>query len=239
MMKSVNIEEKLVQARQKSLHSENILSWVSQVFNEIDVERNKTLQKLKNNSTSITNKFDIDKVEVNKIYHISQIKKVCVDYRLRFLETKFFKGDYPAEAITKIKELERKHNIKLNGFKIIAPSVLFRLKKADDPILMAPMGNNYYYLIHKWGNDLHPLRKLLFWPIKNVGNLLFSFLLLSIGLTVLTNNFIFNNQVSLPYTIMLFMFYFKGVVGLTLFYGIALGKNFNENIWQSKYDKVC
>ncbi|MFD0992866.1 hypothetical protein [Tenacibaculum geojense] len=239
MMKSVNIEEKLVHARQKSLHSENILSWVSQVFNEIDVERNKTLQKLKNNSTSITNKFDIDKVEANKIYHISQIKKVCVDYRLRFLETKFFKGDYPAEAITKIKELERKHNIKLNGFKIIAPSVLFRLKKADDPILLAPMGNDYYYLIHKWGNDLHPLRKLLFWPIKNVGNLLFSFLLLSIGLTVLTNNFIFNNQVSLPYTIMLFMFYFKGVVGLTLFYGIALGKNFNENIWQSKYDKVC
>lgn len=239
MMKSVNIEEKLVQARQKSLHSENILSWVSQVFNEIDVERNKTLQKLKNNSTSITNKFDIDKVEANKIYHISQIKKVCVDYRLRFLETKFFKGDYPAEAITKIQELEKKHNTKLNGFKIIAPSVLFRLKKADDPILMAPMGNNYYYLIHKWGNDLHPLRKLLFWPIKNVGNLLFSFLLLSIGLTVLTNNFIFNNQVSLPYTIMLFMFYFKGVVGLTLFYGIALGKNFNENIWQSKYDKVC
>ena len=38
----------------------------------------------------------------------------------------------------------------------MAPSALFRLEKTDDPLLFVPLGNNYYYLVHKWGNDLHP-----------------------------------------------------------------------------------
>ena len=55
------------------------------------------------------NHFDIDKVETDKIFHIDQIKKICIDYRLRFLDTKYFKGDFPANAISKIRQLEEDH----------------------------------------------------------------------------------------------------------------------------------
>ena len=58
----------------------------------------------------------------------------------------------------KIKSLEKTHNTNIGDFKIMAPSALFRLEKTDDPLLFVPLGNNYYYLVHKWGNDLHPFQ---------------------------------------------------------------------------------
>ena len=68
----------------------------------------------------------------------------------------------------------------------MAPSALFRLEKTDDPLLFVPLGNNYYYLVHKWGNDLHPFRKLSMWPFKNIWNLLFAILLFSFLVTEIT-----------------------------------------------------
>ncbi|MDY0779698.1 hypothetical protein [Tenacibaculum sp. IB213877] len=239
MLESVNLQEKLLRVRNKELKKTDVLDWVQQIFKDVDKNRIDTQSKLETSEGGNFNVFNIDKVEADAIFHINQIKKICIDYRLRFLDTKFFKGEYPVEAISKIHQLERTHNTELDGFKIMAPSVLFRLKKADDPILFAPMGNDYYYLIHKWGNDLHPLRKLKYWAIKNVTNLTITLAVFSLVLSAITHQFFFREHTSFGYFLMLFMFYFKGAVGLTLFYGIALGKSFNEYIWQSKYDKVC
>ena len=54
----------------------------------------------------------------------------------------------------------------------MAPSKLFRLKDTDDPLLFIPIGNDYFYLIHQWGDNLHPFRKALVWPFKNIWNLM-------------------------------------------------------------------
>ena len=43
--------------------------------------------------------------EEEKIYTLEQIKKLCIKYRLRFLDSKVFKGDFPHEAILKIKAI--------------------------------------------------------------------------------------------------------------------------------------
>ena len=95
-----------------------------------------------------------DLLETDKIFHIDQIKKLAINFRLRFLDSHLFKNQIPDEAITKIRVLEKNHKTTLQGFKIIAPSKTFQLENYDDPLLFAPIGNNYYYLIHKWGNDL-------------------------------------------------------------------------------------
>ena len=123
-------------------------------------------------SINTINNFDLNKLSKSRIYHIDHIKKVSIDYRLRFLDIKYFKNKLPIEALKQIKKLEKEHKTKLSEFKIMAPSVLFRLEKKDDPLLFVPLGNEYYYLIHKWGNDLHPFRKALMWPFKNIWNLL-------------------------------------------------------------------
>ena len=136
-------------------------------------------------SINTINNFDLNKLSKSRIYHIDHIKKVSIDYRLRFLDIKYFKNKLPIEALKQIKKLEKEHKTKLSEFKIMAPSVLFRLEK-DDPLLFVPLGNEYYYLIHKWGNDLHPFRKALMWPFKNIWNLLLAVLALSWVFTELT-----------------------------------------------------
>ena len=181
------------------------------------------------------NQFDFDQLETSRIYHIEQIKKVCVDYRLRFLDLKYFKGELPLSANSAIEDLQNRHQTELDGLKIMAPSKLFKLKDKDDPLLFVPMGNHYYYLVHKWGNDLHPLRKLLVWPFKNMVNLVLFALLISYFVTLLVPTGLFSKTNSTAEFWIIYFFMFKWIAAVIIFYGFALGKNFNPAIWNSKY----
>ena len=183
------------------------------------------------------NDFNLSKLKHYNIYHLNTIKDICIDYRLRFLDIKYFKGDIPSEAIDKIKKVELDHDIKLNSFKIMAPSIMFRLKKTDDPLLFIPLGDNYFYFIHKWGNDLAPFRKIRMWPFQSIKNLLFTLLVASYFMTLITPLSIFTNKPDSSSFWILFLFMFKALVSVVLFLGVALGKNFNPKIWNSKYNK--
>jgi hypothetical protein len=197
----------------------------------------KALLKSAESSESINN-FDFDLLESHKIFHLDQIREVCIDYRLRFLDLKYFKGNVPKEAIAKISALEKNHDTTLDNFKVMAPSVLFRLKKADDPLLFVPLGNNYFYLIHKWGDDLSFFRKAWAWSFKNIWNLLITVMVVSFFATLITPYQIFTKSPTPSTFWMLFFFMFKAIASIVLFYGFALGKNFNPAIWNNRYDKT-
>ena len=184
-----------------------------------------------------TNAFDIDRLATECIYHLDTIRDICIDYRLRFLDLKYFKNDLPQEAFDKIAALEIEHDTTLTGFKVMAPSKLFRLKNTDDPLLFVPLGNDYFYLIHQWGDDLHPFRKALMWPFKNIWNLLLTLLVVSWGVTLLTPMAIFTKTTSWTTFWMVYFFNFKAIASVVLFSGFALGKNFNPAIWNNKYNK--
>ena len=184
------------------------------------------------------NAFDFDLLATDKIYHLEQIKKVSIDYRLRFLDLKFFKNKLPQEALDTIQALESAHDTQLGSFKIMAPSALFRLEKTDDPLLFVPLGKDYYYLVHKWGNDLHPLRKVLMWPFKNIWNLMLAVFAFSWILTELTPMGLFTRTPDSSSYWMLLFFMFKAVASVVLYFGFALGKNFNPAIWNNRYNKA-
>jgi hypothetical protein len=184
------------------------------------------------------NAFDFDLLATDKIYHLEQIKKVSIDYRLRFLDLKFFKNKLPQEALDTIQSLESAHDTQLGSFKIMAPSALFRLEKTDDPLLFVPLGKDYYYLVHKWGNDLHPLRKVLMWPFKNIWNLMLAVFAFSWILTELTPMGLFTRTPDSSSYWMLLFFMFKAVASVVLYFGFALGKNFNPAIWNNRYNKA-
>lgn len=190
------------------------------------------------NSTNQPTAFHFDVLNPEHIFHIDAIHKLCIDYRLRFLDTRYFKGDYPNEAFQKIKTLEQKHKTSIKNFKIIAPSKMFVLKEKDDPILFAPLGGDYYYFIHKWGKDIHPLRKLYMWPLQNMRNFSFILFLIATLLTIVTYRFFSSDIQNFGYMFCLWLFHVKGVFGIALFYGIASGKTFSKYCWQSKYNKV-
>ncbi|PVW14799.1 hypothetical protein DDV96_09195 [Marixanthomonas spongiae] len=235
MLSKTNIETKLERVRDKRISETDILKEVETIFSETKAKRDAIKKTLVEDASGKTNSFDFDKLKSNRVYHITDIQKICVDYRLRFLDSRFFKGTIPEEAVSKIRQLENDHNTALGNFKIMAPSKLLKLENADDPLLFAPMGNDYFYLIHKWGNDLHPLRKLLMWPYKTLENLVVTVFLLSILLTAITPMHLFSAAPTMQEYVLLFLFMFKSVGGLVIYYGFAKGKNFNTAIWKSNY----
>ncbi|MBT8322547.1 MAG: hypothetical protein KJO94_03625, partial [Eudoraea sp.] len=87
----------------------------------------------------------------------------------------------------------------------------------------------------KWGNDLHPLRRILVWPFKNVLNLTALVVLISYLATLMVPDGLFSKSNSSAEFWIIFFFMFKSVAAVVIFYGFALGKNFNPAIWNSKY----
>ncbi len=235
MVSGINIERQLQKYRRKSVGDENIMAEVLRIFSENEKERNGIISNLTEPSKEISNRFNLELLQADKIFHIDDIKKLCVHYRLRFLDSHYFKGNFPEEAISEIRKLEKEHQTSLKNFKIVAPAKLLKLENADDPLLFAPMGNDYFYLVHKWGSDLHPFRKLLMWPYKNFENLVFTVAVLSAILTAMAPMHWFSVNPGIAEYLFLAFFIFKGVSGFVIFYGFAKGKNFNDAIWDSKY----
>ena len=182
-----------------------------------------------------TNTFDFDKLDTNRIFHLNHIREICIDYRLRFLDISRFKGTIPQEAISQQRTIEKTQGTQLKHLKIMAPSKLFKLDSADDPLMFAPMGNDYYYLIHKWGNDINPFRKAVVWPFKNIITMCISLLLVSLALTWLMPLNLFNPNPTLSDFVLVFLFVFKSIAAVVIYYAFALGKNFNRAIWDSRY----
>lgn len=236
LLSKTNIEEKLTQVRNRQILSEDErMKEVYNILSNLDAEFDRIEQNITTGKGVPINKFNIEILESSKIYHIDEIKQICIDYRLRFLDTTYFKGSIPAEALSKIKSLEKQHNLEIKGFKIIAPSKLFKLEDKDDPLLFAPIGNGYHYLIHQWGNDLHPLRKFLMWPFKSIVNLAILVLLMSFITTLMIPDGLFSKSNSNAQFWILNFFMFKCIASVVIFYGFAMGKNFNPAIWNSKY----
>ncbi|ETN95384.1 hypothetical protein [Zhouia amylolytica] len=235
ILSRVDVVSKLQNYRDALRSSKLILEEVHAILNKEENRDIRIKSQLDSESEILENNFNFDLLNTESIFHINQIKKICIDYRLRFLSTTYFKGDFPQKTINKIKLIETQHQIQIKGYRIIAPSKLFKLKNADDPLLFAPIGNNYFYLIDKWGKNLHPLRKYLMLPFKNLRNLILLVLLLSLLVTSLLPIRLFTTNPDKATFWLLYMFVFKMIGSIVIFYGFALGKNFNHAIWNSKY----
>ncbi len=234
-LRRTNIHEKILESRNKRIHEAALMDEVQKILDEESAKDEKILDAIQENFEDESNHFDFDLLSTNKIFHISDIEKICITYRLRFLNSSLFKGELPYEAISKIKQLEKEHKISLKAYKIMAPSQFFKLKNADDPLLFAPIGNQYYYLIHSWGRDLHPLRKLMMWPFKHLENFIVLLLLLSLIFTSLIPDGMFSPHQTTSQFLILYLFMFKWISGLAIFFGFKKGMNFSSATWNSNY----
>ena len=111
-----------------------------------------------------------------------------------------------------------------------------KLKNADDPLLFCNLGNDYFYLIDKWGNDLSYFRKISMWPFKSLKNILIFIAFFSLLITLIIPNEIFkyDNSPNAQFFIT-YLFMLKSIVAIVIFFGFSLGKNFNTAIWNRKY----
>jgi hypothetical protein len=234
LVNKLNLEQELLSKRKKFKSEAEIMAEVQSILAENDLVRERIIEKLELKSSTKPNQLNFDLLEADKIFHLEQIRTICIDYRLRFLDSNIFKNEIPEEAISKIRMLEKEHETSLEGFKIIAPSKAFHLLNYDDPLLFVPIGNNYYYLIHQWGTEMNPWRKLLVLPIKNLGNFTITSILLSIVIALLVPENNLSKSVPLA-SVIVFLFAFKSIFAVFAYYFFMMGKNFNEEIWQRQY----
>lgn len=234
-LQGTHIPDKILRARDRRISEEELMQQVAEIFERDNAKDDFILKKLSSGIETETNAFQFELLESSKIYHLSDIERICIDYRLRFLNSSYFKAELPYEAISKIKRLEKLHDTKLEGFKIMAPAKLFKLENADDPLLFAPIGNQYYYLIHSWGRDLHAFRKFTMWPFKNLENFIVLLLVISLLLTAMVPMEKFSQHPTTAEFFMIYFFMFKWMAGMALFFGFKKGKNFSEAIWRSKF----
>lgn len=230
-----NLLTELLRERRRMLNEQAIMQEVNEILARDEEKRTAIRKRLDDEGTDGLNKFKINLLESSRIFHINQIKKICIDYRLRFLNSNLFKGYIPDEAVSNIKALEREHAITLNGFMIMAPSKQFHLQNYDDPLLFAPIGDGYYYLVHQWGNDLNAFRKIMVRPLRSFGSLLLFLAIASILFTLLITKLFFTGTNTGQFIILAFLFTFKGFCGIALYYCFWKGKNFNTAIWNSEF----
>jgi hypothetical protein len=109
----------------------------------------------------------IHRMDPDRVFTIDGIRSLCVRYRLRFLDAGRYKGTLPPSALYHLRALESRAEAPLKGFKIMAPASRFKLCDSNaDPLLFVPIGPKHFYLVHKWGNHVSPLREALVWPLK-------------------------------------------------------------------------
>ena len=128
-------------------------------FNRIENLKGKQLE-LEN----IENEYD------GKVFTIEQIEKLCVDYRLRFLQSRHYTGSYDVEVAAKIKEFSKTTNTSIDEwtlerrFFMMAPKEMFQLttekyiskaelRRQQDPAIFYQVDEKHYRLVHKWGED--------------------------------------------------------------------------------------
>jgi len=232
-MQKLNIHQELLKERAKNTDSNQLSEVLKKIWVESDLKSTNIKETLNSKNDNSYNSLDFDKMDSNKIFHEKTIEKICVDYRLRFLDTNYFKGEYPDDLNRIVLNIENKHNTILKNFKIIAPSKLFKLRSPDDPLLFVPIGNGYYYLIHKWGNEMKKLRKLLVLPFKNLNNLLIFSIIFS-ALFTAGGKMIFNTMTDAE-VFTLFLFAVKSFVFIFFYLFFLVGKNFNQTIWNSRF----
>ena len=179
-------------------------------------------------------------INPERVYHRDSIKAICIRYRLRFLPGGLFKGPIPDQAVYALRGLERKAEAPITSFMLMAPAKRFKLCDSEvDPLLFVPLGNDRYYLVHKWGNDLSPLRSFVNLPFRTPTHLAVMVVLVAAFISSMVPTEILTNDPAASYwgaQRILFLFWSSMVcAAFTVFSWFAFFGQFSAEAWNSRY----
>ncbi len=182
---------------------------------------------------------DLIHLDADRIYSLEEIRQLCIEYRLRFLDASRFANEIPQEAFDEIRKIQQTEQKVLEGYKIVAPASMFHLIEKDkDPMLFLDLGNDKYYLIHKWGKDLKVWRKWLVFPMRSFETFLFTLVSVAlIGALIPSDSMMMGpyDSSALPIRVIFFFYLIIALSGLGSLYGYSRMKDFSDKLWNSKY----
>lgn len=237
-MKNINLRKELQEAETKITQAglfNQVMDWL-----ESDVIQEDRIKDLLRAEASHTVTISPELVDKQSAFSIAAIKKTAVKFRLRFLDSHFYTGEIPAEAIAKIRRLESESGTALSRFYILAPAKKFKLGDCnEDPLLFVPLNDGRYYLVHKWGNDLKWYRSLLKFPMRNWQTMVFTLLLMNTAITLLMPSalFITGEETSYMNSGRVIFFFWINLLTAAIFsyVGFAFNFTFSRHNWNSKY----
>jgi hypothetical protein len=218
---------------QRDRGSSSFLDSVKSILNTEAAESQRVQDRLGNKSIFVS-RSDAD--FSSQIFQIEDIRKVCIRFHLRFLDSKLYVGEIPMQAVERIKKLERTTHF--DSFKIMAPKELFELEDENaDPLLFGQLADGSYELIAQWGNDLSGLRALKSYPRRNmltltgtIALIILSVILITANLTALEAYFSADSGIN-----RLFFFFLSIIlVATSSFWWVASNQRFSSEAWNSR-----
>jgi hypothetical protein len=133
-----------------------------------------------------------------------------------------------------IRTLERRAAEPLTSFKIMAPAERFKLCDSEvDPLLFVPVGNDRYYLVHKWGNDLSAWRIVLGWPSRAPVNLALTVTMLAALISMVMPGTLLEGWG--VHRFLFFMWCTMVLFSFTVFGWFAFFGQFSVHSWNSRF----
>ena len=236
MFSNINITRELFKTRVRKRSQEDVLlDEVKQILNADLLKENKILGHLKfyNKSFELLDESEIDETY---IFSAEEIKKICVKYRLRFLDSQCYKEEIPYAAVLKIKDMNALYRKDLKGFKILAPAEAFSGKQKDLPcLLFVPTLNGNYYLVHSWGKEFKWYKKMFWFPLRTFETLLLTIAIFTLIVDLLLPVELITLDRSAPYwcgyriaTYFHLLIFFSGFTAYATF---AFHFNFSKSNW--------
>jgi len=239
MFSPVDIQDELIKVRQKNEKIvRRLTDEVQAALKEGRQADEYILSRLRNAPKPGKSNINPELLEKNRIFSIDDIKSICVSYRLRFLDSKYFKmEELPYDAVIALKKLEKHLGEEVKHLKIMGAAKFFRLEDRNkDPLLFARIDENNYYLIHKWGKDFAWYKKILFYPFRSIMALFISMVAVGVPLALFIPLIFFHTAKEIEYYQML---YLGALIVYTIFVlvfgGFTFYKKFSKICWNNPY----
>ncbi|MBA3663404.1 MAG: hypothetical protein H0W61_04245 [Bacteroidetes bacterium] len=219
---------------------DNLIDQVGQILHDNTFNKKNVLENLKNYNASFT-VINEDEVDKDLIFSISEIKKVAISYRLRFIDTVFYKHELPYECVLKIDYLNSTYKKEVQGLKVLSTGKFLKNKNSTDPaLLFSPTNLGNYYLLHDWGKPLKWSRAISNWPLRNIETLFLTLIITTLIITLCLPTYLITLDRKATYwcayRIGVFFHLFIFNMGVTAYITFAFSKNLSTGIWNSEKD---
>jgi hypothetical protein len=239
MFSLVNIQDELLKTRRKHAQVQHSLIQQVEEAKKKGIAIDEFLLKRLHNAPK-PGKWQVNSelLDKKKIFSVDDIKSICIQYRLRFLDSKYFKIEgLPTEEVKAIKNLEKELGKEIRSVKMLASLNSFRQENINNTMLLfAEMDENNFYLVHKLGNGFSRYKKIISFPFRSILSLLITCIIIGLPVAFIVPAFIFNTPEKVQYYQMLYLAGFTvSVVFIMVFGGFTFYKKFSRICWNRPY----
>lgn len=241
MFERLDIEKELIRERDKARSGENqVMLEAERILKKDLFSEEKILENLKqyNRAVEVVDEEDVD---ASQVFTLSEIRRMAVLYRLKFLESKIYKPEIPYEAVLKIKYINETFKKEIRLFRVLStPESFVSGAATSSSALFAKTNYDNYYLLHRWGEKISPMRRLKSWPMRRFENLFITVILLTLIITLSIPTRLISLDPKATYwsgyRAAAFFHLLIFDMGVTAYFTFAFSKNFSSSIWNSERD---